>query len=52
MQRKAVVTASSRNIQNVVVAILLAVCSVVEFKFCEDFRGMFGRVMWLVSMSI
>jgi hypothetical protein len=45
MQRAAVVTAGSTNVQNVVVAILLAVLLVVEFKFCEDFRGMYGRVM-------
>jgi len=45
MQQEAVVTADSRNIQNVVVAILLAVWLVVVFKFCEDFRGMYGRVM-------
>jgi hypothetical protein len=45
MQQEAFVTAGSRNVRNVVVAILLAVWLVVEFKFCEDFRGMCGRVM-------
>jgi len=39
------VTAGSRDVQNVVVAVLLAVWLVVEFKFCEDFGGMCGRVM-------
>jgi len=45
MQQEAFVTTGSRNVQNVVVAILLAVWLVVEFKFCKDFRGMCGRVM-------
>jgi hypothetical protein len=45
MQQEAFVAAGSRNVQNVVVAILLVVWLVVEFKFCEDFRGMCGRVM-------
>jgi hypothetical protein len=45
MQQEAVVTADSRNVQNVVVAILLTALLVVEFKFCEDFRGMYGRIM-------
>jgi len=39
------VTCGSRNIQNVVVAMLLAVWLVVVFKSCEDFRGVYGRVM-------
>jgi hypothetical protein len=39
------VTAGSRNVQNVVVAILLPVWLVVEFKFFEDFSGMCDRVM-------
>jgi len=45
MQQEAVVTADSRNIQNVVVAIVLAVWVVVVFKFCEDFSRMYGWVM-------
>jgi hypothetical protein len=45
MQQEAFVTAGSRNVQNVVVAVLLAAWLVVEFKFCEDFRRMCGRVM-------